>query len=118
MPVGNVVEQLGSVYHKQHYVYNDNVTYRQLTNSLWRIERIENVEGYIGYNIQRNSYLPYYYIKDYLGNVRETYMRLTNTSFTCVQQMSPVSQWPQNFGYYYGYYEFIKYYIYYGNKIY
>ena len=79
---------LGSEYNKQHYVYNDNVTYRQLTNSLWRIERIENAEGYIGYNIQQNSYLPYYYIKDYLGNVRETYMGSTNaTSFTRVQQM-------------------------------
>ena len=87
VPVGNVVEQLGSAYNKHHYVYNDNVTYRQLTNTLWRIERIENVEGYIGYNIQRNSYLPYYYIKDYLGNVRETYMGLTNTTFQCVQQM-------------------------------
>ena len=87
MPVGNVVEQLGSAYNKHHYVYNDNVTYRKLTNTLWRIERIENTKGYIGYNIQRNSYLPYYYIKDYLGNVRETYMGSTNTSFTRVQQM-------------------------------
>ena len=55
MPVGNVVEQLGSEYNKQHYVYNDNVTYRKLTNTLWRIERVENAEGYIGYNIQQNS---------------------------------------------------------------
>ena len=87
MPVGNVVEQLGSAYNKQHYVYNDNVTYRQLTNTLWRIERIENVEGYIGYNIQRDTYLPYYYIKDYLGNVRETYVCLTQTSSQCIQRM-------------------------------
>lgn len=87
MPVGNVVEQLGSAYNKHHYVYNDNVTYRKLTNTLWRIERVENAEGYIGYNIQQNSYLPYYYIKDYLGNVRETYMGLTNTTFQRVQQM-------------------------------
>ncbi len=230
MPVGNVVEQLGSAYNKQHYVYNDNVTYRQLTNTLWRIERIENVEGYIGYNIQRDTYLPYYYIKDYLGNVRETYVCLTQTSSQCIQRMQyypsgmpwndnyqasqqpykyggkefieihgldeydsqarwyypalmrtttqdllaekyydispyawcannpvnlvdpdgkhisvidnrdstytvvngvlkfgftiyggiepPVSQWAQNFGYYYGYYEFLKYYTYYENKIY
>ena len=87
VPVGNVVEQLGSEYNKQHYVYNDNVTYRKLTNTLWRIERVENAEGYIGYNIQQNSYLPYYYIKDYLGNVRKTYMGLTNTTFQCVQQI-------------------------------
>ena len=55
MPVGNVVEQLSSAYNKQHYVYDDNVTYRNLTNTLWRIERSENEEGYIGFNQQRNS---------------------------------------------------------------
>ena len=87
VPIGNIVEQLSSEYNKQHYVYNDNVTYRKLTSTQWRIERVDNVEGYVGYDVQRNNYFPYYYIKDYLGNVRETYMQTISTASQRVQYM-------------------------------
>ena len=87
VPVGNVVEQLGSAYNKQHYVYDDNVTYREYASNRWRIERVDNSEGYIGLNLAQNKYIPYYYIKDYLGNVRETYMATVYPTFQRVQLM-------------------------------
>ena len=87
VPVGNIVEQLGSVYNKQYYVYDDNTTYYKSASNNWRIERVENDEGYLGFNQQRNNYPFYYYIKDYLGNVRETYMETAYPTFQRVQHM-------------------------------
>ena len=87
VPVGNVVEQLGSAYNKLHYVCDGNTTYYKSASSSWRVERVENEEGYLGFNQQRNNYFFHYYIKDYLGNVRETYMETVYPTFQRVQHM-------------------------------
>ena len=87
VPFGNVVEQLGSAYNKQYYVYDDNTTYYKSASNNWRVERVENDEGYLGFNQQRNNYPFHYYIKDYLGNVRETYMETAYPTFQRVQHM-------------------------------
>ena len=230
VPVGNVVEQLDSAYNVLTYSYDDHFVYKINANNIIKREFVHNSEGYIRYGNDGVNFYPYYYIKDYLGNVRETYVCLTQTSSQCIQRMQyypsgmpwndnyqasqqpykyggkefvemhgldeydsearwyypalmrtttqdplaekyydispfawcannpvnlvdpdgkhisvidnrdstytvvngvlkfgftiyegiepPISQWAQNFGYYYGYYEFLKYYTYYGNKIY
>ena len=82
-----MVEQLGSAYNKLHYVYDGNTTYYKSASSSWGVERVENEEGYLGFNQQRNNYFFHYYIKDYLGNVRETYMETGYPTFQRVQHM-------------------------------
>ena len=87
VPIGNIVEQLDSAYNVLTYSYNDHFVYKINANNIIKREFVHNSEGYIRYGNDGVNFYPYYYIKDYLGNVRETYVCLTQTSSQCIQRM-------------------------------
>ena len=87
VPIGNIVEQLDSAYNVLTYSYNDHFVYKINANNILKREFVHNPEGYIRYGNDGVNFYPYYYIKDYLGNVRETYVCLTQTSSQCIQRM-------------------------------
>ena len=55
------------------YTMLDNKRYVRYNHGSWALEYVYNPEGYIKYWGEEEHY-PYYYIKDHLGSVRETYI--------------------------------------------
>ncbi len=63
-----------------------NVKYQAYGNSALTLDYVFNAEGYIKYYSPTEHY-PFYYIKDHLGNIRETYVYPEPNYKECVQRM-------------------------------
>ena len=88
VPLGNVLPSLilpGS-FHITRDVFHNNIVYNVDTNDVYGIKFVHNPEGYIRYN-NMNEHYHFYYIKDHLGNVRETYKIPNAGTKECVQRM-------------------------------
>ena len=68
------------------YTMLGNKRYVRYNHGSWALEYVYNPEGYIKYWGEEEHY-PYYYIKDHLGSVRETYIRPYPTEKYCEQRM-------------------------------
>ena len=68
------------------YTMLGNKRYVRYNHGSWALEYVYNPEGYIKYWGEEEHY-PYYYIKDHLGNVHETYIRPYPTEKYCEQRM-------------------------------
>ena len=68
------------------YTMLGNKRYVRYNHGSWALEYVYNPEGYIKYWGDEEHY-PYYYIKDHLGSVRETYIRPFPNMKYCEQRM-------------------------------
>lgn len=68
------------------YAMLGNKRYVRYNDGDWFPYMVINTEGYVKYFTMMESY-PYYYIKDHLGSVRQTYMRPTSTNKFLEQEM-------------------------------
>lgn len=68
------------------HVTNGNLKYMAYGNEPLRLDYVFNSEGYIRYLTTEEHY-PFYYIKDHLGNIRETYVTPSPGYKDCVQRM-------------------------------
>ena len=88
VPLGKVLPSLifpGS-FHITRDVFHNNIVYNVDTNDVYGIKFVHNPEGYIRYN-NMNEHYHFYYIKDLLGNIRETYKIPNAGTKECVQRM-------------------------------
>lgn len=67
------------------YTMLGNKRYIKLNDSPWFLDKVMNDEGYTRFELGDEDY-PFYYIKDHLGNIRETYVRTSGNKF-CAQRM-------------------------------
>ena len=67
------------------YTMLGNKRYIKLNDSPWFLDKVMNDEGYTRFELGDEDY-PFYYIKDHLGNIRETYVRISGNKF-CAQRM-------------------------------
>ena len=87
VPLGNTVKgHDSSDYYIKHDVFNDNVVYDAKSFSEYGIEFVHNPEGYTRYSGPEEHY-HFYYIKDLLGNIRETYVHPEAGYKECIQRM-------------------------------
>ncbi len=68
------------------HAMDKNIKYIAINDAPLRLDYVFNSEGYIRYHTAEEHY-PFYYVKDHLGNVRETYVSSSGTSKLCVQRM-------------------------------
>ena len=66
--------------------YHNNVVYTAKKNYAYGIEFVHNPEGYIRY-LGPEEHYHFYYIKDLLGNIRETYVHPAAGYKECIQRM-------------------------------
>ena len=88
VPLGKVFSAADSInkYHLTREAFLDNCVYTANNRDLFGIEFVHNPEGYIRY-YGPNEHYHFYYIKDLLGNVRETYIHPNAGYKECVQRM-------------------------------
>ena len=87
IPLENTVKSPNSNdYYITNDVYNHNVVYNSKSFSEYGIEFVHNPEGYIRYYGPEEHY-HFYYIKDLLGNIRETYVHPDPEYKECIQRM-------------------------------
>ena len=88
VPLGNVLPSLilPESFHITRDVFHNNIVYNVDTNDVFGIKFVHNPEGYIRYN-NMNEHYHFYYIKDLLGNIRETYKIPNAGTKECVQRM-------------------------------
>ena len=72
-------------YNRVSYAMLGNKRYVQYNNGSWYLDMVMNAEGYTKFDFGDEFYL-FYYIKDHLGNIRETYVRTSGNKF-CAQRM-------------------------------
>ena len=98
--VGNILEPEDSIsnYYVTREGFNDNIIYQNIFDG-WTTKYIKNPEGYI-WDLTQNEFYPCYYIKDHIGNVRETWIYPWEGYKECIQrtQYYP-SGLPWNVGY-------------------
>ena len=75
-----------SNYHITREAFLDNCVYTANNRDLFGIEFVHNPEGYIRY-YGPNEHYHFYYIKDLLGNIRETYVHPEAGYKECIQRM-------------------------------
>ncbi len=89
VPLGNTLP-VGTTanYYATHDIFHRNCVYHAPTAASkdYAIEFVHNSEGYIRYLTKAEHY-HFYYIKDHLGNVRETYVRPSANYKQCIQRM-------------------------------
>lgn len=87
-PLGDEFSATDSLsnYYVTHDAFHNHIVYEVDTNDAFGIEFVHNPEGYIRYN-NMNEHYHFYYIKDHLGNVRETYKIPNAGTKECVQRM-------------------------------
>ena len=73
-------------YNMVSYITLGNKRYVRYGHDGWGLQYVYNPEGYIKYWGEEEHY-PYYYIKDHLGSVRETYIRPYVNEKYCEQRM-------------------------------
>ena len=88
VPLGDVFSATDSLsnYYVTRDAFHNHIVYKVDTNDVFGIKFVHNPEGYIRYN-NMNEHYHYYYIKDLLGNVRETYKIPNAGTKECVQRM-------------------------------
>ena len=88
VPLGDVFSATDSLsnYYVTRDAFHNHIVYEVDTNDMFGIEFVHNPEGYIRYN-NMNEHYHFYYIKDHLGNVRETYKIPNADTKECVQRM-------------------------------
>ena len=67
------------------YTMLGNKRYIRYNDSPWFLDKVMNAEGYTRFDLGDEDY-PFYYIKDHLGNIKETYVRTGSNKF-CAQRM-------------------------------
>ena len=88
VPLGDVFSVTDSLsnYYITRDAFHNHIVYNVDTNDVFGIKFVHNPEGYIRYN-NMNEHYHFYYIKDHLGNVRETYKIPNAGTKECVQRM-------------------------------
>lgn len=88
VPLGKVFSAADSIskYHITREAFLDNCVYTANNRDLFGIEFVHNPEGYIRY-YGPNEHYHFYYIKDLLGNIRETYVHPEAGYKECIQRM-------------------------------
>ena len=87
VPLGNVLTGTNNTtnYYITRDAFHNNVVYTANNNDPYGIEFVHNSEGYIRYLTAEEHY-HFYYIKDLLGNIRETYVYPWEGYKECVQR--------------------------------
>ena len=88
VPLGNTLRGTFNTnnYHITREAFHDNCVYTANNRDLFGIEFVHNPEGYIRYYGPEEHY-HFYYIKDLLGNIRETYVHPEAGYKECIQRM-------------------------------
>lgn len=88
VPLGIVFSAADSInkYHLTRDAFHNNIVYTANNNDAYGIEFVHNPEGYIRYYSSSEHY-HFYYIKDLLGNIRETYVHPEAGYKECIQRM-------------------------------
>ena len=88
VPLGNTLRGTFNTnnYHITREAFHNNCVYTANNRDLFGIEFVHNPEGYIRYYGSDEHY-HFYYIKDLLGNIRETYIHPEAGYKECVQRM-------------------------------
>lgn len=88
VPLGNVLTGTNNTtnYYITRDAFHNNVVYTANNNDPYGIEFVHNSEGYIRY-YGPNEHYHFYYIKDLLGNIRETYVHPEAGYKECIQRM-------------------------------
>ncbi len=73
-------------YNIASYMMLGNKQYVQYNHGDWNLQYVHNPEGYVKYWGEEEHY-PYYYIKDHLGNVCQTYIHPHPNGKYCEQRM-------------------------------
>lgn len=77
--------ELPSQFVNTAYAMDGNRRFVQIAADSWQLDYVFNPEGYIRYYGPEEHY-RFYYIKDHLGNVRETYVNPAPNDRLCVQR--------------------------------
>ena len=88
VPLGNTLTGTNNTtnYNITRDALHNNIVYTTNNNDAYGIEFVHNPEGYIRYLTPEEHY-HFYYIKDLLGNIRETYVHPEAGYKECVQRM-------------------------------
>ena len=89
VPIGNTLPVSNTAnYYTIHDIFHRNCVYHAptATSKDYAIEFVHNSKGYIRYHTEEEHY-HFYYIKDHLGNIRETYVRPSANYKECIQRM-------------------------------
>ena len=88
VPLGNTLTGTSNTsnYNITRDAFHNNIVYTANNNNPYGIEFVHNPEGYIRYYGPEEHY-HFYYIKDLLGNVRETYVHPEAGYKECIQRM-------------------------------
>lgn len=88
VPLGNALKGTFNTnnYHISREAFHNNCVYTANNRDLFGIEFVHNPEGYIRYYGPEEHY-HFYYIKDLLGNIRETYIHPEAGYKECIQRM-------------------------------
>ncbi len=88
VPLGNVLStpKRPEIFYITRDAFHNNIVYTANNNDAYGIEFVHNPEGYIRYYGPEEHY-HFYYIKDLLGNIRETYVHPEAGYKECIQRM-------------------------------
>ena len=88
VPLGNVLStpKRPEIFYITRDALHNNIVYTANNNDAYGIEFVHNPEGYIRYYGPEEHY-HFYYIKDLLGNIRETYVHPEAGYKECIQRM-------------------------------
>ena len=88
VPLGNTLTGTNNTtnYNITRDALHNNIVYTTNNNDAYGIEFVHNPEGYIRYLTPEEHY-HFYYIKDLLGNIRETYVHPEAGYKECIQRM-------------------------------
>ena len=82
--VSSVTDSIGN-YYVTRDAFHNNIVYTANNTDAYGIEFVHNPEGYIRYYGPEEHY-HFYYIKDLLGNIRETYVHPETGYKECIQR--------------------------------
>ena len=87
VPLGNVLStpKRPEIFYITRDAFHNNIVYTANNNDAYGIEFVHNPEGYIRYYGPEEHY-HFYYIKDLLGNIRETYVHPSAGYKECIQR--------------------------------
>ena len=88
VPLGNVLStpKRPEIFYITRDAFCNNIVYTANNNDPYGMEFVHNPEGYIRYYGPEEHY-HFYYIKDLLGNIRETYVHPEAGYKECIQRM-------------------------------
>lgn len=88
VPLGNVLStpKRPEIFYITRDAFHNNIVYTANNTDAYGMEFVHNLEGYIRYYGPEEHY-HFYYIKDLLGNIRETYVHPEAGYKECIQRM-------------------------------